>query len=697
MSLDEDYKYALELHERLNGGSEGSEGDYTDSDIQYLGSNKSSQKTLQTKRNNLCSSSDDDYLNRTQNLVHPQWEILDPTPDIFALFGQFDDKFFQCRLKCVTLEWSKRMFSCAGICYSRKNALGMDVTIRLSEPLLKLRSRKDLIETMLHEMIHAYCFVLHIREGNGGHGPQFQKIMNAINQTAGTNITVYHSFHDEVKLYKQHWWRCNGVCQNRSPFFGYVKRTCNRAPGPNDFWWAKHQQDCGGAFIKIKEPDKKSKSKANKKLETKNDKNPCGSEDLRKFFTPTTNGSQGREANVKGLHNLNNGFKGGSTKTNGGGTVLLNPRTKTASNSSPTAAKIFPPTSYPGLSSDHCSIPINQPSPSSLPRGNLHNVVSLKDIGTNIRSSSFQSSDWGRGNSLSTSTPKDDIPSGQVDRQFLRNVWAKRFNSCDADCDKNNGSKKHKRNEDDVPGDIKRKRISNTNKSSASSEPSSLDKKFSMGVHHRKDCTVIDEIINLSSSEDSDNDNDFQYKSVKPTIHKNMTTEERQTMIKQEIIDDSTFLSDTDIEIIGDEFDDNFEGSDEMIAAGELADISVIDEFFGEDTLLKDLQTENGSIVSESSSSFNNDIITCPVCQTKMPRSQLADHLDCCTGISEKIEPNERTNKKEPALSKKTRKISKSAKDILRDAGYSEADLSKIVNLDYFDGDENGTIQLYDH
>lgn len=67
----------------------------------------------------------------------------------------------------------------------------------------------------------------------------------------GTSITVYHSFHDEVRLYQQHWWRCNGPCQNRKPFFGIVKRAINRAPGPNDFWWAEHSKTCGGQFAKV--------------------------------------------------------------------------------------------------------------------------------------------------------------------------------------------------------------------------------------------------------------------------------------------------------------------------------------------------------------------------------------------------------------------------------------------------------------
>lgn len=30
----------------------------------------------------------------------------------------------------------------------------------------------------------------------------------------------------------------------------------NRAPGPSDFWYEEHQRNCGGTFIKIREPTK---------------------------------------------------------------------------------------------------------------------------------------------------------------------------------------------------------------------------------------------------------------------------------------------------------------------------------------------------------------------------------------------------------------------------------------------------------
>lgn len=163
----------------------------------------------------------------------------------------------------------------------------MSIIIRLSEPLLKLRSRKDLVETLLHEMIHAWNFVRGVLEENGGHGQNFLAKMHEINRQAGTNISVYHTFRDEVEIYKKHWWRCDGACKNRGPFYGFVKRTSNRAPGPNDRWWSSHQSSCGGTFVKVKEPEPKQKKKAEPKkrklAQTKSNEN---SPDIRKFFKP---------------------------------------------------------------------------------------------------------------------------------------------------------------------------------------------------------------------------------------------------------------------------------------------------------------------------------------------------------------------------------------------------------------------------
>ena len=72
----------------------------------------------------------------------------------------------------------------------------------------------------------------------------------------------------KVNVYRQHWWKCDGPCSKRPPYYGMVKRAMNRAPSARDPWWADHQRTCGGTYTKIKEPEnygaKKTKSKEGK-------------------------------------------------------------------------------------------------------------------------------------------------------------------------------------------------------------------------------------------------------------------------------------------------------------------------------------------------------------------------------------------------------------------------------------------------
>lgn len=227
----QDFRMAYEMHEKLN----------------CLGV---TENAVGTNQNNYIRLS----------LVDQELELIDPTPNIHTMFVQFDRRFFWNSLSSVEVKWSNRMKCAAGICSFRDR--NKQCVISLSAPLLKLRPRKDLVETLLHEMIHAYLFLTNNDRDRDGHGPIFCKHMHRINREAGTNITIYHNFHDEVKLYRQHWWKCNGPCQHKPPFFGMVRRSMNRAPGPTDFWWHEHKQNCNGQFVKIKEPENfKSRSK----------------------------------------------------------------------------------------------------------------------------------------------------------------------------------------------------------------------------------------------------------------------------------------------------------------------------------------------------------------------------------------------------------------------------------------------------
>ncbi|KAK2727109.1 DNA-dependent metalloprotease SPRTN-like isoform X2 [Artemia franciscana] len=223
------------------------------------------------------------------SLVSSDWELIDPNPDIYALFAQFNKQFFWDKLHSVEVKWSSRMTLCAGLCrYERRAGY---CSISLSVPLLKLRPRKDLVETLL----------------------------------------IFHSFHAEVNLYKQHWWRCTGTCTKRPPFYGFVKRSMNRAPGPNDIWWEQHKTNCSGVFIKVKEPEgygeksKKNKNEIRSKTSSRKTKTTI---DIRKFFSPnkkdTSKNLNGRKSasspncspssHQKKADNSNNAEAGGSAK-----------------------------------------------------------------------------------------------------------------------------------------------------------------------------------------------------------------------------------------------------------------------------------------------------------------------------------------------------------------------------------------------
>lgn len=243
-------------------------------------------------------------------LIDPVWEQIDPTPDIHALFIAFDNRFFAGYLKSCEVRWSPRMTLCAGLCCFQPRS--RFCSIRLSKPLLSLRPRSDLVETLLHEMIHAFLFLTNNNRDRDGHGPEFHKHMYRINKEAGTKISVYHSFHDEVRHFKVHHWRCTGPCKDRAPYFGWVKRSMNRAPGKNDFWWADHQRTCGGDYIKVSEPEKPIKEP-----KTKQSQNTTGAakppSPLRKFFKTDGGSSTSPQPGPSGI----GGGAGGTRSENG--------------------------------------------------------------------------------------------------------------------------------------------------------------------------------------------------------------------------------------------------------------------------------------------------------------------------------------------------------------------------------------------
>lgn len=198
----------------------------------------------------------------------------EPIVDIHDLFSLYNALYFRSLLlPRVEVSWSSRLTLCAGICELVRDPNNGNkytrVRLKLSEPLLRYRPRSDVLDTLLHESIHAYFFITtswrHVRGSDtepgedSGHGAGFQILASAINDHGGYDISIYHTFHDEVDSYRTHIWQCDGPCRSQAPFFGQVKRSMNRAPGKSDSWWSRHVEECGGTFVKVGKPELSSK------------------------------------------------------------------------------------------------------------------------------------------------------------------------------------------------------------------------------------------------------------------------------------------------------------------------------------------------------------------------------------------------------------------------------------------------------
>lgn len=179
---DPDFQYALLLQKQFEHASQSASSPNQDHHLAVLLQQQFEQEATTENPSSLIYHQTKTG-NTTKSLIDPSWEIIDPTPDIHILFVAFNEQFFWNKLLTVCVSWSKRMTSCAGIC-SYQGRGGM-CSITLSEPLLKLRPRKDLVETLLHEMIHAYLFVTDNNRDRDGHGPEFHKHMYRINKEAG--------------------------------------------------------------------------------------------------------------------------------------------------------------------------------------------------------------------------------------------------------------------------------------------------------------------------------------------------------------------------------------------------------------------------------------------------------------------------------------------------------------------------------
>ena len=137
---------------------------------------------------------------------------------LLDLWTDLNRRFFRGVLPPISLEWSRRLTSSAGLFVSRigpRHRLTDDTgdpsprrCIKLSAVLLQ-RNRPhgdhETLTTLAHEMIHQWQYDILKRRPN--HGTDFRRMMTRMNEE-GLGITIYHTMAREVAALAQFAWRC---------------------------------------------------------------------------------------------------------------------------------------------------------------------------------------------------------------------------------------------------------------------------------------------------------------------------------------------------------------------------------------------------------------------------------------------------------------------------------------------------------
>lgn len=128
---------------------------------------------------------------------HQRMEIQDPTPDVHELFNEFNDKYFAGALADVFVVWSEKLEpGVAGQCAYHPES--STCKIYINKQFATLLPRGEFINVLLHEMIHAFNFVMGTYANTTAHGPEFLAIAKEISRIERIKIRAYHNHRDIV-------------------------------------------------------------------------------------------------------------------------------------------------------------------------------------------------------------------------------------------------------------------------------------------------------------------------------------------------------------------------------------------------------------------------------------------------------------------------------------------------------------------
>ncbi|KAI0524849.1 hypothetical protein KFK09_004238 [Dendrobium nobile] len=190
--------------------------------------------------------------------------MAEPRPDIHELFCYYNSLYFSEALGTCILSWAPCLTSMPASCDCIEEGL---CEIQLSVPLLKSRSSTDLKNILLHEMIHAFLWIIHKNNNHSEHGSKFWNIANLINSnhkdddqrpSNGYHITARHGFQNEENTHDAHLWMCTSCGDfNKGGMNGEPSPSgCLENNGGDDCGnilcgWHRHKKLCPGQYEKV--------------------------------------------------------------------------------------------------------------------------------------------------------------------------------------------------------------------------------------------------------------------------------------------------------------------------------------------------------------------------------------------------------------------------------------------------------------
>lgn len=146
--------------------------------------------------------------------------LTDQLPDIYAVFRAYNEEYFDGLIGGFEVRWCARLWIQAG-----KTTTFPLKRITISTKLLIGREIRIMVETLLHEMIHAYLFC-NDHPHPLQHGEDFVKVMTETNILSTLNIGILDEGGLDHIAHLQVIWECS-KCKEQIVRFKRKSRQLN--------------------------------------------------------------------------------------------------------------------------------------------------------------------------------------------------------------------------------------------------------------------------------------------------------------------------------------------------------------------------------------------------------------------------------------------------------------------------------------